>query len=73
MRRVGLPVFARAVKADAVMNGIARDKKVVDGRVRFVLPVSLGDVRHGIEVDTAVALRAIESCTAPPIGAELTG
>ncbi|HYK54110.1 MAG TPA: 3-dehydroquinate synthase [Candidatus Eremiobacteraceae bacterium] len=73
MRRVGLPVFARAVKADAVMSGITRDKKVVDGRVRFVLPVSIGDVRHGIEVDTAVALRAIESCTAPPSGAELTG
>lgn len=73
MRRVGLPVFARAVKADAVMSGIARDKKVVDGRVRFVLPVSLGDVRHGVEVETAVALRAIESCTAPPGGAELTG
>jgi len=73
MRRVGLPVFARAVKADAIMSGISRDKKVVDGRVRFVLPVSLGDVRHGIEVDAAVALRAIESCTAPPSGTELTG
>jgi 3-dehydroquinate synthetase len=66
-------VFARTVKADAVMSGIARDKKVVDGRVRFVLPVSLGDVRHGVEVETAIALRAIESCTAPPSGTELTG
>jgi len=73
MRRVGLPVFARTVRADAVMSGIARDKKVVEGRVRFVLPVSLGDVRHGVEVDAAIALRAIESCTAPPSGAELTG
>lgn len=73
MRRVGLPVYAQAVKADTVMSGIARDKKVVDGRVRFVLPVTLGDVRHGIEVDAAVALRAIEHCTAPPAGAELTG
>ena len=73
MRRVGLPVFAGTVRADSVMSGIARDKKVVEGRVRFVLPVSLGDVRHGIEVDMAVALRAIETCTAAPSGAELTG
>lgn len=73
MRRVGLPVFARSVRPEAVMSGIARDKKVVDGRVRFVLPVSLGDVRHGIEIETAIALRAIESCTGPPGGSELTG
>ena len=73
MRRVGLPVFARTVRAGAVMSGIARDKKVVDGRVRFVLPVSIGDVRHGIEVETAIALGVIERCTAPPSGAELTG
>lgn len=73
LRRVGLPVFARAVKADAVFGGVARDKKVVDGRLRFVLPVTLGDVRPGIEVDAAVARQAIESCVAPPTGVELTG
>lgn len=73
LRRVGLPVFARDVKPDAIFGGLARDKKVVDGRLRFVLPVTLGDVRAGIEVDAAVARHAIESCTAPPSGAELTG
>ena len=73
LRRVGLPVVAQAVDPDAVMTGLARDKKVVDGRLRFVLPVTLGDVRHGFEVDAAVVRAAISSCTAPPRGAELTG
>ena len=73
MRRVGLPVFASSVRPDAVFGGLARDKKVVDGRLRFVLPVALGDVRPGIEVDASVARKAIENCTSAPGGAELTG
>jgi 3-dehydroquinate synthase len=45
LMRVGLPVSVPAdIDADAVMAAMTRDKKVSNGRIRFVLPLRLGDV-----------------------------
>lgn len=73
LRHSGLPLHAEGLKADAVMKGLARDKKSVDGRVRFVLPVAIGDVRHGVEVGGAVVREAVEACLLPPSAAEWSG
>ena len=43
--RVGLPIRAESVDADAVLAAIARDKKSRDGRVPFVLAPRIGAFR----------------------------
>ncbi len=73
LRGAGLPVFAQELKVDAVMKGMLRDKKSVDGQVRFVLPFALGDVRHGIYVGGPVVREAVEACLAPPTPTEWSG
>ncbi|MCC6442891.1 MAG: 3-dehydroquinate synthase [Armatimonadetes bacterium] len=45
LRRAGLPVrFPPEVSSDHLMEAMRRDKKVKDGRLRFVLPVRMGQV-----------------------------
>jgi len=73
LRGAGLPLFAQELKVDAVMKGLARDKKSVDGQVRFVLPFAMGDVRHGIPVGGPVVREAVEACLAPPPPTEWSG
>ena len=73
LARCGLPVSVRDLSADAVMKGLQRDKKRVDGRLRFVLPVALGDVRHGVEVGGPQVRAAVEACLADPPVAEWGG
>jgi len=73
LRSAGLPLFARDVKVDAVMTGLSRDKKSVDGHVRFVLPYAIGDVRTGIPIGDPVVRAAVEACLAPPPASEWSG
>jgi 3-dehydroquinate synthase len=70
LHRAGLPLHVDGVMPGSVMKGMSRDKKSVDGRIRFVLPLAIGDVRHGIEVSPPVARAAIEACLAPPPASE---
>ena len=70
LQRVGLPVHAEGISRDAIMEGMARDKKSVDGRIRFVLPVALGDVRTGIHIERAVVRDVVAACLAAPAAAE---
>jgi 3-dehydroquinate synthase len=61
LERSGLPVAAPDLDGEAIRNCLLRDKKVRDGRVRFVLPTGIGSVviRDDIDLDQAVtALRA---------------
>jgi 3-dehydroquinate synthetase len=36
---------------DAITDAMMRDKKKAAGIVKFALPVSIGDVRVGVEID----------------------
>jgi 3-dehydroquinate synthase len=47
--RTGLPV-RHSANPDALVDVMAADKKAVEGRVRFVLIKSIGQVEYGIEV-----------------------
>jgi len=45
LMRVGLPVTVPAdIDVATVLTAMAHDKKVTDGRIRFILPVRMGDV-----------------------------
>jgi 3-dehydroquinate synthase len=44
LRRLGLPIDAGGLDTDALLAAMRRDKKNRDGRVRFVLPRSIGAV-----------------------------
>jgi len=73
LRGAGLPLYAQDLKVDAVMKGLLRDKKSVDGQVRFVLPFAMGDVRHGVNVAGPVVREAVEAVLAPPPATEWSG
>ena len=52
LRGLGLPVEIPAgMEPQAVLSAIQLDKKRLEGSVRFALPVRLGEVRVGVNVD----------------------
>jgi 3-dehydroquinate synthetase len=52
LKGLGLPVEIPAdLDRQAVLSALQLDKKRLDGSVRFALPVRLGDVRVGIDVN----------------------
>ena len=58
--RFGLPVTARNLDAEAMLDAMTRDKKNRNGRVRFVLPRKLGQVEL-TDVATMDDVRAVLS------------
>ncbi len=60
LTRLGLPVRAPALAPEAVIDCIRRDKKNARGKLRFVLPTWLGNVRFVEIDDLPVVRRAIE-------------
>jgi len=57
----GLPVHFPALDEEAVMDRLRTDKKVRDGRVRFVLPVRMGEVAIRDDVPPEVILEVIRA------------
>jgi len=49
--RFGLPLEISGQKADDILQTMKHDKKVTDGRIRFVLPKAIGDVFITDKVD----------------------
>lgn len=66
LRRCGLKVRLPNVSTDSIMAAMARDKKRVNGSLRFVLPVKLGEVRCGVEVAQSVVRDALQVCAQTP-------
>jgi len=58
----GLPQAWPQLEPEAVLRCLQGDKKVRDGRVRFVLPTGLGTVEICDEVSGAQVLAALERC-----------
>jgi 3-dehydroquinate synthase len=59
LSRTGLPV-RHSADPDALVDVMAADKKAVEGRVRFVLIKSIGQVEHGIEVSPDLLRQVLE-------------
>ena len=58
----GLPVCWPELQAEAVLACLQGDKKVRDGRVRFVLPTALGAVEIRDDVSGPQVLAALQRC-----------
>jgi 3-dehydroquinate synthase len=61
IERCGLPLQAPRFDNEDVRNCLLRDKKVSAGRVRFVLPNSIGAVEIRNDVPLEMALMALQS------------
>ena len=59
----GLPVRWPELQAEAVLACLQGDKKVRDGRVRFVLPTALGAVEMRDDVSGPQVLAALQRCS----------
>jgi 3-dehydroquinate synthase len=56
--QIGLPVeIPEELSADEIIKAIQMDKKLAAGRVRFSLPVKIGEVQTGIEVEDLNLIR----------------
>ena len=54
LERIGLPTLHTGRTASELRAAMAVDKKAAGGRLRFSLPIRIGEVRHGVEVDEAL-------------------
>ena len=63
---LGLPLRAPALRPTDILTAMEVDKKRRDGRLRFVLPLAIGDVEPGVEVPTRALRRAVEACVTQP-------
>jgi 3-dehydroquinate synthase len=66
IQAAGLPVGWPALEGAAVLACLQGDKKVRDGRVRFVLPDAIGSVALHDDVTAEIVLQALGSMQAPP-------
>jgi 3-dehydroquinate synthetase len=52
LQGLGLPVTVPAgLDRTTVLKAMSRDKKKTDGKVRFALPVDIGEVKTGVVLD----------------------
>lgn len=66
LRRCGLPVrIPRGLDWEAIGRAMSRDKKNLDGRLTFVLPVRLGEVRVHPGVDPQDVRKVYEALCEP--------
>ena len=61
LKRCGLPWQAPELNTEAIRTAILRDKKVQNGRVRFVLPTAIGQVVIRDDVDLEAAVAALKA------------
>lgn len=62
---LGMPLAMRE-RPGEVFAAMAADKKARSGRLRFVLPRSIGDVEYGVEVSGAAVRAVLARCAQPP-------
>ncbi len=58
IKKAGLPTSWPTLNKDAVMRTLQGDKKVKDGKIRFVIPTSIGKV----EIQNDISKSEIETC-----------
>ena len=61
IHRAGLPVDIPALDIALIIKTMEHDKKIIDGRTRFVLPSAIGKVFISDSVSMQMVLQAIES------------
>jgi len=61
IHRAGLPVDIPALDIAFIIKSMEHDKKIIDGKTRFVLPAAIGKVFISSDVSMQMVLQAIES------------
>lgn len=61
IEKAGLPTQLPAVGIDDLIAALQTDKKVCDGKVRFILPTQIGKVINTDQVDTAIIRDVLQS------------
>jgi 3-dehydroquinate synthase len=64
LKMCGLPTRLKGLAIPAVLHRLAFDKKVKDGRPRFVMPEGIGKVRHGVDVPDDIVRLALKTVSA---------
>ena len=59
LQTLNLPIRCSNVDIDAILNTMLRDKKVRDGRMRWVLPTRIGHAEVFSDIDTAIVREAV--------------
>ncbi len=59
---LGLPTSIPRMEFGVLWDILQRDKKVINGKVRFILPVSLGEVKIIEDVGRELLQEAVQSC-----------
>ena len=54
IQRVGLPTEMPSLKLERIIQAMKQDKKILDGKTRFILPESIGNVFITDEVSTSL-------------------
>ena len=62
IHRADLPLSWPDADAAAMIDAMAGDKKVAHGKLRFILPDRIGNVRLCGDIENAAVARAIEAC-----------
>jgi 3-dehydroquinate synthase len=57
----GLPLSMPVKRPDAVIAAMQHDKKIADGRVKFILPTGIGGVTTRNDIDPRLAIEALSS------------
>jgi 3-dehydroquinate synthase len=59
LETIGLPITIKGLESDKIIEAMKHDKKIVDGKIRFVLPRAIGDVFVTEEVSLTLVLKAM--------------
>ena len=59
---MGLPTSIPRMEFGVLWDTLQRDKKVINGKVRFILPVRLGEVKIIEDVGREMLQEAVQSC-----------
>ncbi|MBU0628290.1 MAG: 3-dehydroquinate synthase [Nanoarchaeota archaeon] len=60
IKKVGLPVKIPKLEADKVINELKKDKKVVGGKIEFVLLEAIGKSKYGVSASNEIIKEALE-------------
>ncbi len=61
LKKAGLPTeIPKGIKSKEIMKKTLLDKKVVAGKVQYVLPLGVGKVKYGIEVPDSIVSKVIK-------------
>jgi 3-dehydroquinate synthetase len=66
LQAIGLPVRVRGLRRRALLNAMRGDKKARDGRLRFVVPSAIGNVRFGVDASDETVERVLDAVAKPP-------